>query len=141
MGDVVSLSKKKEVPPFARALRDHMRARGWNAPDLEQHSGVSLSTIRSLLKGEKAPSMNVLDRLAMVLGDGIDVFSDGTQLSGDPLMPFTAHSISAGMTMVVALNTTMPIEAYAEMLEVLHKHGVDLRHRRARTQTQLRLRF
>lgn len=138
--DVIRFKRKKQqATPFALVLRERMQARGWNAPDLAAYSGVSLSTVRGLLAGKKVPTMLTLDRLALVLGDEIDVFAADSRPDGERLDPFAARSVHGG-GMLVSLHTKMSLEAMLELRTLLQRHGVELAHRYDRP-TQLRLRL
>lgn len=138
--DVIRFKRKKQqATPFAQALRERMHARGWNAPELAAVSDVSVSAIRNLLGGKKVPTMRILDRLATVLGDEIDVFTPDSRPEGGRLDPFVAQTIHDG-GWLVSLHTRMSWEAVREMREVLMRHGVELAHRYDRP-AQLRLRL
>jgi hypothetical protein len=54
---------------FSTGLREHLRARGWNATDLAARLHVDPSLVRRWLRGDRAPALgsDYVDRIAAVL--------------------------------------------------------------------------
>jgi transcriptional regulator with XRE-family HTH domain len=57
--------------PFAERLRSHRLAAGLTQVDLARRAGVVERSIGSYERGEKAPGVRILARLARVLGPGL----------------------------------------------------------------------
>lgn len=64
----------KRLPPFALALRRLLEAQGWTAYKVGQAAGVDAAFVRHLMAGTKAPSWDVVCKLADALGVSVEEF-------------------------------------------------------------------
>ena len=59
-----------EKTPFAKAMDDS----GMKAEEIAYRTGVSVSYLYKLRRGEQRPSLDVAERLAGLLGASVDIF-------------------------------------------------------------------
>ncbi|MEO5602665.1 MAG: helix-turn-helix domain-containing protein [Cyclobacteriaceae bacterium] len=63
---------------FGQSIRDRRKELGITQPHLAELAGVSINTLYKLEKGKSNPTLDVLNKLAEVMGNGIEIGGEKT---------------------------------------------------------------
>jgi transcriptional regulator with XRE-family HTH domain len=116
---------RRELPIFARLLRQRMRGLGMSRRELAMRAGISTTSLHEYLGAKRRPWAQSLDKLCLVLGDELrSVF--GERCRGRRLIPFAAMQVGTTDQVRVDMHVVMSWRRVAELTAWCRQAGINL---------------